>query len=164
MRKTRLSAIGLVAATAAVSAPAALGSAASTRMEAPPATRTIHVTAQLLTGDEIDLGAPGRSVGDETVFSGLLFTTTDPARRVGRFGGYCVLDDLARNAGQCAMTATLAGDQISVVGEQEAIPTPRTVANAVTGGTGAFRRVRGQVIQQFVTPATRDLTFQLSLR
>jgi hypothetical protein len=163
MRKAPLVAAGLTAAGAALVATASLGPATAAPSGAPVA-RTIHVTAQLLVGEELDLGAPGRSVGDPFVFSGSLFSVTDPDRRVGRIGGYCVIDDLGRNAGQCTMTATLRGGQITVQGEQQGIPAPRAVANAVTGGTGEFRRVRGQMIQEFVTPSIRDLTFKLSLR
>jgi hypothetical protein len=122
-------------------------------------TRTIHLVANLSVGEEVDLGAPGRSVGDEYVFGGRL--TSDSGRRLGRLHGYCVLTDLSRNAGECVMTALLPHGQISVQGVQTGIPTPAEAKNAIVGGTGAFRTAHGQVSLRLLTPATLDLTFQL---
>ncbi|MEY7974793.1 dirigent protein [Streptomyces pilosus] len=125
--------------------------------------RVIHVEARLRVGEELDLGAVGRSVGDQFVFSGNLMSTEGREERlVGRIGGFCVITDLERNAGQCASTAVLPEGQITVQGEQAGIPVPVTVVNAVTGGTGEFRRAHGQVMQRVLTPATWQLTFELS--
>lgn len=95
--------------------------------------RTIRVEAQLQVGEELDLGAPGRSVGDQFIFSGNLLSKRPADRVVGRMGGYCVITDLGRNSGQCLITAVLAGGQITVQGEQLGIPTPSPVTNAKIG-------------------------------
>ncbi|WP_431985867.1 dirigent protein [Streptomyces griseoflavus] len=125
--------------------------------------RAIHVEARLQVGEELDLGAAGRSVGDQFVFSGNLTSTEGSEERVvGRIGGFCVITDLERNAGPCASTAVLPEGQITVQGEQAGIPVPAPVVNAITGGTGEFRRARGQVRQRVLTPATWQLTFALS--
>lgn len=125
--------------------------------------RTLHVEARLLVGEELDLGAAGRSAGDQFVFSGNLTSTEGREERVvGRFGGFCVITDLERNAGQCASTAVLPEGQITVQGEQAGIPVPGPVVNAITGGTGEFHRAHGQVKQRALTPATWQLTFELS--
>lgn len=124
--------------------------------------RTIRVEARLQVGEELDLGAPGRSVGDQFVFSGNLVSTEKPGDRfVGRFGGFCVITDLERNAGQCSSTAVLPEGQITVQGEQAGIPVPSPVINAITGGTEEFRKARGQVTQRVLTPATWELTFEV---
>ncbi|WP_344629825.1 hypothetical protein [Streptomyces glaucosporus] len=124
--------------------------------------RTIRVEARLRVGEELDLGAAGRSVGDQFVFSGNLVSTGGPEDRlVGRFGGFCVITDLERNAGQCSSTAVLPEGQITVQGEQAGIPVPGPVVNAITGGTGEFREARGQVTQRVSTPATWHLTFEV---
>ncbi|MFH8452937.1 dirigent protein [Streptomyces fungicidicus] len=125
--------------------------------------RTIRLEAQLRVGEEIDLGATGRSVGDQFVFSGNLMSAEGTEDRlVGRIGGFCVIDDLERNAGQCVSTAVLAGGRITIQGEQAGIPAPSPVVNAITGGTGEFREARGQVAQRVLTPATWRLTFEVS--
>ncbi|WP_406724262.1 hypothetical protein WJ438_05875 [Streptomyces sp. GD-15H] len=124
--------------------------------------RTLRVGARLQVGEELDLGATGRSVGDQFVFSGNLVSAEGPEERfVGRFGGFCVLTDLERNAGQCSSTAVLPEGQITVQGEQAGIPVPGPVVNAITGGTGEFRKARGQVTQRVLTPATWQLTFEV---
>ncbi|MFH9616092.1 dirigent protein [Streptomyces pratensis] len=125
-------------------------------------TRTIRVEARLQVGEELDLGATGRSIGDQFIFSGNLVSTGGPEERsVGRFGGFCVITDLERNAGQCSSTAMLPEGQITVQGEQAGIPAPRTVVSAITGGTGDFRKARGQMTQRVLTPATWQLTFEV---
>lgn len=122
--------------------------------------RTIRMEARLQVGEELDLGAPGRSIGDQFIFSGNLVSTGGPEERsVGRFGGFCVIADLERNAGPCSSTAVLPEGQITVQGEQAGIPVPKTVVNAITGGTGEFREARGQMTQRVLTPATWQLTF-----
>ncbi|WP_250290991.1 dirigent protein [Streptomyces atroolivaceus] len=124
--------------------------------------RTIRVEARLQVGEELDLGATGRGVGDQFVFSGDLASTGGAEERpVGRFGGFCVITDLERNAGQCSSTAVLPGGQITVQGEQAGIPVAKTVVNAITGGTGEFRKAHGQVTQRVLTPATWQLTFEI---
>ncbi|MEU6522958.1 hypothetical protein ABZ892_08920 [Streptomyces sp. NPDC046924] len=124
--------------------------------------RTLRVEARLQVGEELDLGATGRSVGDQFLFGGNLVSTEGPEERfVGRFGGSCVLTDLERNAGQCSSTAVLPEGQITVQGEQAGIPVPGPVVNAITGGTGEFREAHGQVIQRVLTPATWHLTFEV---
>ncbi|GGK48230.1 hypothetical protein GCM10010094_05470 [Streptomyces flaveus] len=124
--------------------------------------RTIRVEARLQVGEELDLGATGRSVGDQFIFSGNLVSTEGPEERsVGRFGGFCVITDLERNAGQCSSTAVLPEGQITVQGEQAGIPVPSPVVNAIAGGTGEFRKARGQVTQRVLTPATWQLTFEV---
>lgn len=130
----------------------------------PKDSRTIRVEAQLLVGEELDLGAPGRSVGDQFIFSGNLLSTGKSADRVaGRLGGFCVVTDLERNAGQCSTTAVLPEGQIAVQGEQEGIPAfPSPVTNAITGGTGEFRKAQGQMTRRVLTPATWELTFQVT--
>lgn len=124
--------------------------------------RTIRVEARLQVGEELDLGATGRSVGDQFIFSGNLVSTEGPEERfVGRFGGFCVIINLERNAGQCSSTAVLPEGQITVQGEQAGIPVPSPVVNTITGGTGEFRKARGQVTQRVLTSATWQHTFEI---
>ncbi|MEV0693107.1 dirigent protein [Streptomyces sp. NPDC050388] len=124
--------------------------------------RTIRVEARLQAGEELDLGATGRSVGDQFVFSGNLVSTEGPEERfVGRFGGFCAITDLEHNAGQCSSTAVLPEGQITVQGEQAGIPVPSPVVDAITGGTGEFRKARGQVTQRVLSPAIWQLTFEV---
>lgn len=125
--------------------------------------RTIRVQANLQVGEELDLGAQGRSVGDQFVFSGTLRSRQDD-RQVGRVGGFCVVNDLQRNAGECSLTAVLDGAQLAIQGEQAGIPTPERATNAITGGTGRFRNAHGQMTLRALTPSTWNLTFHVAGR
>ncbi|MDT0343618.1 allene oxide cyclase barrel-like domain-containing protein [Streptomyces litchfieldiae] len=127
--------------------------------------RTIRVETNLRVSEELDLGASGRSVGDQFIFSGDLLSVEDSdGSTVGTIGGYCVITEVERNAGQCSLTAVLDGGQITVQGEQEGIPTPSAVTNAITGGTGEFRNAQGEMALEFQTPVVWRLTFTLTGR
>lgn len=128
----------------------------------PSTGRTLSFEARLRVGEELDLGGTGRTVGDQFLFSGdLVSADGQEERSVGRFGGFCVITDAVRNAGQCASTAVLPEGQLTVQGEQAGIPAPAPVVNAITGGTGEFRQARGQVTQRVLTPSTWKLTFDV---
>ncbi|WP_233227849.1 hypothetical protein [Streptomyces sp. BSE7-9] len=93
--------------------------------DSPAKSRVIRVEARLYAGEELDPGAAGRTVGDQFVFSGDLASAEAGEERVGgSIGGFCVITDLERNAGQCASTAVLPEGQITVQGEQAGIPLP----------------------------------------
>lgn len=123
--------------------------------------RSIRVTANVEVGEELDLGDPGRSIGDQFIFRGRLLSVDDPDRVVGRFSEVCIITDLERNAGLCSLTAVLEKGQIAVQGEQQGIPAPVSVTNAITGGTGEFRKAQGQMTLRVLSAATWDITFQL---
>ncbi|KUL35476.1 hypothetical protein ADL12_20090 [Streptomyces regalis] len=120
--------------------------------------------ANVQTGEELDLGAPGRSIGDQFVFRGSLSPADEPDRVIGRFSEFCVISDLERNAGPCMLTAVLEGGQIAVQGEQDGIPTPTSATNAITGGTGKFRKAQGEMTLEVLSAATWVITFQLADR
>ncbi|QMV21211.1 hypothetical protein GQS52_04860 [Streptomyces sp. SCUT-3] len=154
-------------APTAPAAPAAPAPSPGTGHIHMPISRTVRLEAHLKVGEEVDLGRPGRSVGDQFVFSGDLRPVGARGKQdghaSGRVGGHCVITDTALNAGQCSTTAVLREGQITVQGEQTGIPTPAPVVNAVTGGTGEFRNATGQVTQKFLTPSVWEFTFRLTL-
>lgn len=126
--------------------------------------RILRLEANVQTGEELDLGAPGRSIGDQFVFRGSLSPADEPDRVIGRFSEFCVISDLERNAGPCMLTAVLEGGQIAVQGEQDGIPTPTSATNAITGGTGKFRKAQGEMTLEVLSAATWVITFQLADR
>jgi hypothetical protein len=132
--------------------------------DVPAKGRTLQLQANVQVSEELDLGAPGRSIGDQFIFRGTLFPTGDPDRSIGSFSEVCVITDVERNAGQCSLTAVLTGGQLTVQGEQEGIPTPTSVTNAITGGTGEFLNAQGQMTLEVLTAATWAITFQVTGR
>jgi hypothetical protein len=125
----------------------------------------LHSATQAL--ELVDLGDPGFSLGDESVFTDDLLTRPG-GRRLGANGGVCVVvrvEDAKASSGtmQCSVTFALAGGQITTVGlvrVQDAKLSGTQIA-AVTGGTGRYRGFRGEMAVSFRSNAAADVTFRL---
>jgi hypothetical protein len=125
--------------------------------------RTIRVTAVFTEFDpNIDVGAPGFSLGDEVVFSGNLLRH---GQQVGRIGVVCTFVSTAnadRVEAQCPTTSILPDGQITTQG---------TIVNRslnftlpITGGSGRYQGAEGQVVSRDASTPTQpqvELTFQL---
>jgi hypothetical protein len=145
----------------------ALGSssqgAASTASGLADEQQTIRVIAVFTEFDpNIDLGAPGFSLGDEVVFSGNLLRD---GKQVGRVGVVCSFVSTAnadRVEAQCPTTSILPGGQITTQG---------TIVNRslnftlpITGGSGRYLGATGQVVSRDISTPTQpqvELTFHL---
>jgi hypothetical protein len=128
--------------------------------------QTIRVTAVFTEFDpNIDLGAPGFSLGDEVVFSGNLLRNGEQVGRIGVVCTFVSTANAARVEAQCPTTATLPGGQITTLG---------TIVNRslnftlpITGGSGRYQGAGGQVVSRDVSTPTQpqvELTFQLEDR
>jgi hypothetical protein len=125
--------------------------------------QTIRVIAVFTEFDpNIDLGAPGFSLGDEVVFSGNLLRD---GKQVGRVGVVCTFVSTAnadRVEAQCPTTSILPGGQITTQG---------TIVNRslnftlpITGGSGKFQGAGGQVVSRDISTPTQpqvELTIHL---
>jgi len=125
--------------------------------------QTIRLLAVFTEFDaNIDVGAPGFSLGDEVVFSGDLLRN---GKQVGRIGVVCTFVSTAnknRVEAQCPTTSILPGGQITTQG---------TIVNRslnftlpITGGSGRYLGASGQVVSRDVSTPTQpqvELTFQL---
>jgi hypothetical protein len=125
--------------------------------------QTIRVTAVFTEFDpNIDVGAPGFSLGDMVVFSGNLVRQ---GQQVGRIGVVCTFVSTAnasRVEAQCPTTSILADGQITTQG---------TIVNRslnftlpITGGSGRYQGAGGQVVSRDVSTPTQpqvELTYQL---
>jgi hypothetical protein len=125
--------------------------------------KTIRVTAVFTEFDpNIDVGAPGFSLGDEVVFSGNLL---QDGKQVGRIGVVCTFVSTAnadRVEAQCPATAILPGGQITIQGV--IVNRSLNFTLPITGGSGRYDRARGQVVSRDVSTPTQpqvELTFQL---
>jgi hypothetical protein len=101
--------------------------------------RVLHVVEHATT-DQISNqgGGPGDAVGNILTFSNEVFNQRD-TRQVGTDQGYCVRL-IVGQSWECNWTTLLANGQITVEGPF--YDTHDSVV-AVTGGTGAYRNVRG---------------------
>jgi hypothetical protein len=145
----------------------ALGSssqgAASTASGHADKQQTIRVTAVFTEFDpNIDVGAPGFSLGDEVVFSGNLL---QDGKQVGRVGVVCTFVSTAnadRVEAQCPATAILPGGQITVQGV--IVNRALNWTLPITGGSGRYDRARGEVVSRDISTPTQpqvELTFHL---
>jgi hypothetical protein len=101
----------------------------------------------------VDLGPPGPSHGDLRVVNAPLYDE-NAKERIGRLDVFCVVTDPAdepnekNHMTECTYTYTLLGGEISVQGAisypKLPEPPPRVV-DAVSGGTGKYVGVRGEV-------------------
>ena len=125
--------------------------------------RTIRVLAVFTEFDpNIDVGAPGFSLGDEVVFSGNLLRRGEQVGRVGVVCTFVSTQNAARVEAQCPGTATLPGGQITIQGV--IVNRSLNFTLPVTGGSGRYEGAEGQMDARDVSTPTQpqvELTFHL---
>ena len=122
------------------------------------------LTGKTLAVEQIDLGKPGLSPGDQQIITMDVFAGP---KRVGESHVVCAMVrvDPQTHAftGQCDNVTSLPTGQITATGlvtsaQEETSP----FTQAVTGGTGAYKQVRGQLTVSEAGPQPATLTFDLS--
>ena len=106
----------------------------------------------------LDLGAPGPSVGDQQIISMDVFKGD---KRVGE--SHVVCTTVRAGIVQCDNVTNLPGGQIVATGlvtdaQEEQSP----FTQAITGGTGFYRNAHGQLTVSEAGPEPATLTFQIS--
>ena len=110
---------------------------------------------------QLDLGAPGPSIGDRFIFFDDVF---QDGEKVGTRGVECVVVRFnpPDETDQCVTTMSLSRGQISTQGLiTVTAPGPRTLA--ITGGTGTFRTAHGEVKVTQESETVEQLTLKLIL-
>jgi hypothetical protein len=102
---------------------------------------SIHVIEHAVTDTVVQSGGTGDVTGNLLTFHNQVFNPAD-VKPVGTDQGSCVRIAPAEGSWQCSWTTFLAGGQITVEGPF--YDTKNSVL-AITGGTGAFRSVRGDM-------------------
>ncbi len=130
--------------------------------------RTLTVLTKTRQEKVVDLDPQGATQGDMRVVNAPLYNQSGK-QKVGRFDLFCVSTDPADEANekyhmaQCTYTYTLAGGEITAQGVS-AFPKlskiPSTAVDAVSGGTGKYAGVRGEVsLQTRANKAISTFTF-----
>jgi hypothetical protein len=138
-------------------------SAASSSDESPG--QIIDVVAKQAQEDTfLDLGETGFSAGDQIVFTNDLF---EGGMKVGEDGGTCTVVRMAAEGAftvHCAGTNSLPGGQIAVQGLITVSPDTegQPFHLSITGGTGRYRRARGQVVGVDASETEMRLRFELA--
>ena len=127
----------LAAAVTGALVVAALASSAS----AAPGGRTLTVVEHADTDFVVDLGAGGDSLGDLLAFGNPIYDATDD-HQVGRDEGSCVRTNPGV-AWECSWTTVLDGGSLVVQGPFTDDGADSVLA--ITGGSGAYSNVRGEM-------------------
>jgi allene oxide cyclase len=118
---------------------------------------TIHVIEHA-TSDAVTNGTAGDSAGNILTFANDVFDSAN-AKKVGTDQGYCVRIEVGKSW-ECNWTTFLPGGQITVEGPF--LDTGDSTV-AVTGGTGAYRNVRGSMQLRYRNPAGTEFDFVFNL-
>jgi hypothetical protein len=154
-RRPAVLAVAMVVAVLALGVIGLLGvvSASPTDTQSDANGDILTVLTKSREAEDVDLSPRGASQGDMRVVNAPLYDESG-AKRIGRLDLYCVTTDPAdkpnesANMEECASTYTLPGGEISVLGvtafPKLSVP-PRRGVNAISGGTGKYAGVRGEV-------------------
>jgi Allene oxide cyclase barrel like domain len=123
-----------------------------------------ELTGKTLAVEQVDLGKPGPSLGDQQVITMDVFAGP---KRVGESHVVCTMVrvDAATHAftAQCENVTHLPTGDIAATGlvtsaQEEQAP----FTQAITGGTGAYKQAHGQLTVSEAGPQPAVLTFDLS--
>jgi allene oxide cyclase len=131
----------IAAAAAALAVAPAIAAAPAFAKTSHAAGRTVHVVERAVTDAEAP-GVGGKDVkGNILTFNNPVFDTADK-KQVGHDEGFCVRLQVKLGIWECLWTTFLKGGQITVQGP---FYDTRNSELSITGGTGAYRRARGQM-------------------
>jgi hypothetical protein len=99
--------------------------------------------------DFVDAGVAGDSVGDMNIFAFRVYTGRG-GRRIGAGHGYCVRTEVGR-ASTCTTNTSLPGGRIVLQWEEH--DGERVSRAAITGGTGRYRDMRGELRLTTLSPS-----------
>jgi hypothetical protein len=133
-------ALGATAALTVGSVLATTSSAKPSRARATGA--TVHVVEHAITDTEIPTGGGKDVKGNILTFNNPVFDAADK-KQVGHDEGFCTRVAPAQGIWECLWTTFLAGGQITVQGP---FYDTRNSVLSITGGTGAYRNMRGEMV------------------
>ena len=105
---------------------------------------------------DVDKSGAAPTVGDVFVFQSDLFDAATNAK-VGTTEGHCTV--ISESLSDCDASGILAGGQIRVEG---AATDAKVTVLAVTGGTGIYRNVSGQITIETIDDSTSKDTLELT--
>jgi hypothetical protein len=116
------------------------GSAGASRAHSTPA--TVHVVEHAITDTEIPTGGGKDVKGNILTFNNPVFDAADK-KQVGHDEGFCTRIAPKQGIWECLWTTFLARGQITVQGPYY---DTRNSVLSITGGTGAYRDDRGEMV------------------
>lgn len=149
-----------LAATLALSAGAVLATASSAEPARAHVTgSTVHVIEHAITDTEIPSGGGKDVKGNVLTFNNPVFNVADK-KKLGHDEGYCVRLAPKQGIWECLWTTFLKAGQITVQGP---FYDTRNSVLSITGGTGAYRAGRGEMVLRSKDGGKKyDFIFKLS--
>jgi allene oxide cyclase len=142
-RRNTAAGAATLAAIAALAAAATFASASSAKpARARAGSTTVHVVEHAITDTEIPTGGKKDVKGNILTFNNPVFDAADQ-KRVGHDEGFCTRLAPKQGIWECLWTTFLKGGQITVQGP---FYDTRNSVLSVTGGTGAYRNSRGEMV------------------
>ena len=120
--------------------------------------KTLSFQGKDASGQLIDIGAEGLSPGDLVVIKS---TLVSKGKEVGRVDSICTMTQTPPRA-RCSATSVLPEGDISTAGILLNPTQPHT--EAITGGTGRYKRARGTSRITPVETGRDDVTFKVILK
>ena len=150
-------------AGATLAAAATLATVAATSsarpLQASTAASTVHVVEHAITDTEIPTGGGKDVKGNILTFNNPVFDAADK-KQVGHDEGFCTRLAPAQGIWECLWTTFLARGQITVQGP---FYDTRNSVLSITGGTGAYKSNRGQMVLKSRNGGKEyDFIFQLT--
>lgn len=149
-----------LAVTAALGAGTIVATASSAQtVRAHAAGATVHVVEHAITDTEIPTGGGKDVKGNILTFNNPVFDAADK-KQVGHDEGFCTRLAPAQGIWECLWTTFLKGGQITVQGP---FYDTRNSVLSITGGTGAYRSMRGEMVLKSRKGGTEyDFIFKLA--
>ena len=115
----------------------------------------VIVVERALSDTLIDLGEPGETIGDMNVFANPIYDETNTTQ-IGSNQGFCILTNPGV-AFECSWTLFLEDGQLTVQGPVNADGSNSFLT--ITGGTGAYAGVSGQMLFETLDPEENTQLF-----
>jgi allene oxide cyclase len=140
--KSSRSTFALAAAAALTVAAVGAGTSSAKPRRAHAAGTTVHVVEHAITDTEIPTGGGQDVKGNILTFNNPVFNAANK-KRVGHDEGFCTRIAVKQGIWECLWTTFLKGGQITVQGP---FYDKRNSVLSITGGTGAYRHSRGEMV------------------
>ena len=134
--------VALAAAAALTAGAIAAATSSAQPARAHTAAATVHVVEHAITDTEIPTGGGKDVKGNILTFNNPVFDAADK-KQVGHDEGFCTRLAPAQGIWECLWTTFLKGGQITVQGPYY---DTRNSVLSITGGTGAYRTARGEML------------------
>jgi allene oxide cyclase len=158
MRRIKLSTLALVGAIVLAVGVGSIGAASASDKPDHPS-RRLTVVEHATSDTVVDTGVSGDSLGDVLAFGNPIFDAAN-VKQIGRDQGYCMRTNVGESW-ECNWTVIL--EEGSLVVEGPFYDDLRDSQLAVTGGTGDFRNVRGEMTLHARNPAGTEFDFSYRL-